>query len=451
MLRFILFLVFLTLVNLPGYPCTMILVGKNASREGRVLIAHNNDLTGIESAFIQIIPSRTTRQSPYIVFSNGCTIPEVETTSRLLMVNCYYGYTEGDAKAINNWGVSIAGGVSLKADRNLRAEERDPLVKKGMTGYIRYIALQRAHTARECIEVIGRHYSKYGISYPSGVAVADKNEIWYLEAGGGKVWAAIRIPDHSYLAVANSYRIEEIDFKDQENFILPDYLRSYLITKGLWNPSMGPCIFNKIFGGNRSATGWRYYNSRRIWRVQSLLSPSIRTNPHHLEPPKFLKPDQKIELQDLKKILWDRYENTPFFQLAKERKIGSALTVHSTIIELGDAEEKPEFCRMLTCLSSPLISPFLSFSLKTEKIPDPYNKTTEKYSSDSAFWILRKLLVLTGGNERVQKKIRNQLGRIEYNLLEFKSTNPDLFLKKYAQSVLNETRNIIKQLRAGNY
>lgn len=109
--------------------------------------------------------------------------------------------------------------------------------------------------------MIGNLYSKYGIGYPSGVGVADTNETWYLETGGGKSWAAMRIPDTCYFIAANSYRIQQIDFEDRLNFITSKGLRDFCINNDLLKKDEN-FNFAKIFGGGvKEKDGNNYYNT----------------------------------------------------------------------------------------------------------------------------------------------------------------------------------------------
>ncbi|MCK4762334.1 MAG: C69 family dipeptidase, partial [Candidatus Aminicenantes bacterium] len=307
----ILIIVMLMSVGARLFPCTMILVGKNAAVDGSVLLAHNNDLPGNIAALMQVIPAARHLPGEKITFKNGLKIPQAEKTFRMLIMYCYYGFAEGDAVMMNEHQVAIAGGVALKKDRSPEAVEADPLIKKGVGGYVRYIALQRAKTARECVELIGAMYSKYGISYPSGVGAADPHEVWYLEAGGGRAWAARKVPDDSYLAVANGYRIGTVDFNDKENFILPRYLKKLLIKKGLWNPKKGPFHFAATFGRKRRNEN-DFYNTRRVWRVQALLTPSRQQAAGAFSYPEFLRPDKKITVPGLLAVLRDYYQGTLF-------------------------------------------------------------------------------------------------------------------------------------------
>ena len=112
-----------------------------------------------------------------------------------------------DAVAVNEHQVAVAGGVDLGYDRSAEAEDLDPLKPRGISGATRYIALQRSRTARECVEWIGRIYNECGISYTCGVGIADTRESWYIEAGGGSCWLAVRVPDDAYMVQSNGYRM----------------------------------------------------------------------------------------------------------------------------------------------------------------------------------------------------------------------------------------------------
>ena len=397
----LLFIIFLLVVHSLLLPCTMILVGKDATTDGSVLLAHNNDLPGNIASMIQIVPGKQYPKGEMIVFKNGLQIPRAKKTYRMLMMNCYYGFAEGDAKAINEYQVAVAGGTSLKADRNDKAQELDPLVKKGVSGYIRYIALQRAKTARECVQIIGHMYSKYGISYPSGVGVADPKEVWYIEAGGGKCWVAQRVPDDSYLAAANGYRIGEVDFKDKKNFIYPSYLISYTVEKGLWKPGKKQFNFADIFGGKKKTEN-SYYNARRVWRAQQLLTPSLQQDPNAFNQPWALKPDQKITIQKLINVLRDYYRDTPFdiskhidsSPEEKERAIGVFNTVHTDVIQLRKDLPVDIGAVLWGGLSAALTTPYVPYYFGIKKIPLPYRVAGPEFDHRSAFWHFRALTVL---------------------------------------------------------
>ncbi|MCP5109039.1 MAG: C69 family dipeptidase [bacterium] len=380
--------------------CTMVLAGKNAAADGSVLLAHNNDLPGNIGALMRIVPAQSHDPGEKISFKNGLQIPQVGNTFRMLIMYCYYGFAEGDAVAVNEHGVAIAGGTALRGDRNQRAVEADPLVKTGISGYIRYIALQRAKTARECVEIMGEMFSRYGISYPSGCGVADADEVWYIEIGGGKCWAAQRVPDDCYMAAANGYRLGVIDFNDKKNFIYPSYLKKFAAEKNLWKRGT-PFDFAEIFGGRKEKEN-DYYNARRVWRIQRLLTPSLQQSPDGFRHRVMLKADQELTVPVLTAVLRDYYTDTPFdvsrFRSRpakkRERAIGVFNTVHTDVIQLRDNMPPEIGAVMWAGMSCALTTPYIPYYLGIKEIPSPYGTAGPRFDDESAFWHFRNLATL---------------------------------------------------------
>jgi dipeptidase len=443
---------FFIIIPNPAFSCTMILAGQGTTADGSVLLAHNNDLPPTIASLIQIVEGGQHSKTDTLTLKNGLTIPQAPITYRMLMMNCYYGFSEGDAVAINQHMVAIAGGVSLKHDRNQRAKEADPLVKGGVSGHIRYIALQRSKTARECVEIIGEMYTKYGISYPSGVGVADPNEVWYIEAGGGKSWAAIKIPSDSYLVVANGYRIRHLDFKDQENYQFPACLETFVREKGLWRSEKGPFDFSRAFGG--ASEKGRHYNTRRVWRAQSLLTPSIKQRPDLDKYPLFLEPDRKINIKQLITILRDHYQDTLFDTYAipsiptelqkiqvKERAIGVFNTVHTDVIQLR-LWMPPEVGAILWAgLGSAPATVYVPYYLGVNSLPKPYTTAGPEPDPGSAFWNFRALAdkAVIKHPENIQK-ILPHLQKFETNLFFMQDT-----VEKIALALFKENRTQAKE------
>lgn len=465
---FLILWVSLLLLGSAAYPCTMILVGKGASSDGSVLLAHNNDLPGNIASMIQIVPGQKHRPGETIIFKNGLRIPQVAQTYRMLIMNCYYGFAEGDAKAVNQFQVAIAGGTSLKADRNDQAREKDPLIKGGVSGYVRYIALQRAKSARECVQIIGEMYTKYGISYPSGVGVADAEEAWYMEAGGGRCWVAVRIPRNSYLVAANGYRIGKVNFNDRQNVIYPSYMQSYCIEKKLWKPGQKEFNFAKIFGGKKEAEN-SYYNARRVWRAQQLLTPSLQQPPGNFAHPLTLQPDKRVTIPQLISILRDHYQGTPF-DIAqtngpKERAIGVFNTVHTSVIQLRGTLPPEIGAVMWGGLSSALTTPYIPYYLGITEIPEAYGIAGPKYDGRSAFWNFRELTVLMEPRfgelagkiipkwQELETVLFNQQGSVEEIALKMHDKGPNKalnYLTHYSTGLslnaLEMTKTIKKEL-----
>jgi len=384
---FLLFVVLLPLSTLSQpQECYLLMAGKEATVDGKVFLAHNNDLTGSEASMLVRIPGD---QAPEEL--PGSNWPE-DSGYEMLVLQIYRGFAEGDAAAINEHGVAIAGGLALGQDRNRKARVADPLIETGLGGGVRYLALQHARTARQCIQLIGELYNHYGIKYPSGVGVADTNEIWYMEAGGGRCWAAVRVPDSCYFIAANSYRIGKIDFTDTLNYMTSPGLKNFCQKMRLWEERDGDFHFGNIFGnGRKEKNGNNLYNTRRVWRGIDLLNPELNTPADTKFFPMFLQPANPIDLQTCFTILRDHYNGTPYDPLLPvnsdhpERAIASWNCVHTDVITLMPGEPVAYGAVIWTGLSTPFAAIYVPVYFGTSSIPTGYDIAPSIYDSNSAF------------------------------------------------------------------
>lgn len=369
--------------------CFLLMAGKECSVSGEVFLAHNNELSGIEASMLKLVPS-----TEKINLLPGNKPLDLQAF-KMLILQTNKGFAEGDAVAINEFGVAIAGGLSLKTDRNSKVKLLDPLLKSGLGGGVRYLALQHSKTARECIQLMGELYTEFGIKYPSGVGVADSNENWYMETGGGRSWAAIRIPNDHFFVAANSYRIGNISFSDSLNFISSYGLQDFCINKGLWD---GNKVFNfsLIFGGGRKEkTGSNLYNSLRVWRAINLLCPDQGVSSESEYFPMFMKPYQKISLETLFSVLRDYYNNSLFDIWAEEnlnkpeRSIADWNCVHTSVISLNPGQEVDYGSVLWTGLSTPYSAVYIPVYFGVSTLPSEYEYAPRENDINSAFWIFK--------------------------------------------------------------
>jgi len=411
--------------------CFMILAGKNITKDKSVLMAHNNDLTGEEISYLKKHPRIQHDSGEVIKFENGLTIPQELITYEWMVLQTEKGFKEGDAVAVNEYGVAIGGGVSLSKDRNLQVRKADPLKNKGVTGGIRYVALQRARTARQCVRILGEFFNYYGISYPNGFAVADENEIWYIETGGGTHWAAVKIPSDACWIQANSYRIGFIDPDDNDVMASPG-LKEFAKRNKLWNPDNQLFNFAEAFGGRkRKLEKSKFSDSRRIWRAHSLLVPSKEISPERTKFPTFVRPEKKVTIEKLMSILRDEYRGTRFYPYSadttfitdttyrtdtiyqadtiaqidsvtkidtsyqidsssrKERPIASQNSVHTSIVQIREGFPSAMKSVLWVGLGSPVTTPYIPFYFGIQEIPKPYDEKT--INKQKAFHFYNKL------------------------------------------------------------
>lgn len=371
--------------------CFLLMVGKECSVGGEVLLAHNNELSGVEASMLKLVPG--TEQIKILPENKSFDLE----ASKMLILQTNKGFAEGDAVAINEFGVAIAGGLSLKADRNSKVKQLDPLLKNGLGGGVRYLALQHSKTARECIQLMGKLYTEFGIKYPSGVGVADSNEIWYMETGGGRSWTAVRIPNNHFFVAANSYRIGPVNFNDSLDYISSPGLQEFCKKTGLWD---GKEVFNfsLIFGGGRKEkTGSNLYNTLRVWRAIDLLSPGMNISSESEYFPMFMIPDQKVSLEILFSILRDYYNNSPYDIRAEEnrnkpeRSIADWNCVHTSVISLSPGQKTDYGSVLWTGLSTPYSAVYIPVYLGVNTLPARYKYAPVEPDNNSAFWTFKIL------------------------------------------------------------
>lgn len=365
----------------------MILAGKNATADGSVLSAHNNDLNGNEASCLQRLSGQE---------NVGLQIPH-----KCLALRIYSGFAQGDAIAVNEHQVCITGGVALEGDRNEKAKIADPLVKNGIAGGGRYEALRRSKTARHCVELIGQLYTQYGVSYTCGVGIADPNEAWYMESGGGYTWVAIRIPDDSYWLGANGYRIGEVADRGSKEVISSPKLLEFSEKSGLWNPGKGPFNFAEAFGGGRlNKPGQEFHDTHRVWNGIRHLSPSLKLDPNSKVFPMFLAPDEKITIQQLISILRDQYQETHYALYppegpgSVERPISVPNCVHTDVVQLRNLLPASIGAVLWAGLGSATTTVYIPYYFGIREIPDPYQTAGPEYNPESAFWAYKTLSTL---------------------------------------------------------
>lgn len=204
-------------------------------------------------------------------------------------------------------------------------------------GSLIYIALERAKTAREAIDVIVSIANEYGYcSEGETFSIADKNEVWIMDLVGkgqkkGIVWVARRVPDGYICAHANQSRITRFPQDDPENCIFAPDVISFARENGWFEGEDKDFSFRDAynpldFGGARACDA-------RAWAAFRILGDGVFTYVdesgaevsrsaddwteyalgHELdgEMPLFVKPSRKISVKNVADVMRDHFEGTP--------------------------------------------------------------------------------------------------------------------------------------------
>ncbi len=302
MLKYFIGLGIILLQAIPSFACTNILVSPGASKDGSAMIVYLNDGEWLQQ--MHKFPAADHAVGEWLKFGNG-RIPQVAHT---------YGRI---GFQMNEKQVAI-GETTFTG--------REELWNHNF--FLKYwhlmaLALDRAATAREAIEVMTSLVEEFGYgSEGESFSITDKNEAWILEMIGtgngekGAVWVAVRVPDGMISAHANHARIGEFPLNDPENCIYSKNIISLATKRGYYNPKSGePFRFNEIYCPATPAT-LRYCESR-VWSIFRRAAPSLNLSPdyHRGVPgakryPLFIKPDNKLGVADIMALVRDHYEGT---------------------------------------------------------------------------------------------------------------------------------------------
>ena len=204
-------------------------------------------------------------------------------------------------------------------------------------GSLIYIALQRASTAREAIQVIVDLANEYG--YPSegeSFSIADPKEAWVMDLVGkgsdnkGIVWVARRVPDGYICAHANQCRITRFPWNDPENCLYAPDVAEFARSKGWYSGSDEDFSFRDAynpldFGGARAcdARAWAAFNilcdgqftyeenGAEVTRPASDWLEYAMGYDMKGEMPLFVKPSRKLSVKDIADVMRDHFEGTP--------------------------------------------------------------------------------------------------------------------------------------------
>ena len=288
--------------------CTNILVGKNASTDGSVMISYAADSHTLYGEMYRWPAARWPKGAmlDVVEWDTGKPlgqIPQVEQTYSVVgnMNEYQLAITEttfgGRPELVDTTGIIDYGSLI-------------------------YITLQRAKTAREAIRVMVGLVTDYG--YCSGgesFSIADKHEAWIMEMVGkgagrkGALWVAIRIPDDCIAAHANQARIQQIPFDDRENCLYAPDVVSYAREKGYFTGNDKDFSFTKAycpyeFGGLRGCEA-------RVWSVFRKYDPSIEQYGDFIKGdatktpmPLYIRPNRKLSVQDVQNCMRDHYEGS---------------------------------------------------------------------------------------------------------------------------------------------
>ena len=307
--------------------------------------------------------------------TDGSNMVSYAADSHQLYGELYYApagvWKAGDMRQINEWDTGKYLGLIPQVGRTYqrvgnmnehqliiaettyggRPELEDP---KGVMDYgsLIYVALERAKTAREAIDIIVDLANTYGY-YSSGesFSLADKDEVWVMDLIGkgpdnkGIVWVARRVPDGYICAHANQARISTFPLNDPENCIYAPDVITFAREKGYFNgedkdfsfcDAYAPLDFSGMRGCE--ARAWSAFNILCDGKFTYMDENGNEVTADAYDYidyamgwdktkrfPLFVKPSRKISVKNVADVMRDHYEGTPMDMTVDAGAGGNAL------------------------------------------------------------------------------------------------------------------------------
>ncbi|MEI8216335.1 MAG: C69 family dipeptidase [Eubacteriales bacterium] len=361
--------------------CTTIVVGKDKTADGSVLLAHSEEL-GDSPQHLVVVPRKTYNPGDLYISYAGAKIPQPAMTYSYIASTIFdKNYYPGDfTTGINEYQVSIANNMSWT--RGVSEDAAWETIPGGVfwTEFTQ-LALERSKTAREAIELMGNLCETYHLSSDPGTmyGVADPNEGWFIEIARDGQWIAQRVPDNGFDMRANSYRIGVVDLESPDILHSPNLVQ-YAIDKKWYDPTKGPFSFADVYG--EPANQADEYNNIRHRIVSEMLTKDGTT-------PK-----------DLIGILRTAYEGTPSYKAnpatgspfhTDVRTVSRTNTEVTAVAQLRSWLPSEIGGAMWWSFCTSKTSPYVPWYYGTQTFPEAYTKGTMDDKEGSAYWVFDSL------------------------------------------------------------
>ena len=341
-LLFSLTLIFASFIFQRAHACTIIVVGKEASKDGSVIISHTD--CGDDSR-IRVVQGQTHPADALAPVHWGIQRVDLplddygEVIGQIPQAKETYTYIHSAYPHINEHQLAIGESTtSMREALKFKREEGEQIMTIEQA---QIFALQRCKNARKAVELIGRLMEEYGflpscIGESESLVIADPDEAWIFEVMGvgpgwkrdsgkpGAIWAAKRVPDDHVVMLPNWSIIKEIDTTKATCMASPNY-KSVAIEKGWYDPDGNkPFIWQEVYSPTPRewATGrfWLFYSevapNYTDWPDRKIESPYDTKNPYvqYVEDlsmyPFSLEPEMKLGAKDVMRFQRSTFEGT---------------------------------------------------------------------------------------------------------------------------------------------
>lgn len=370
--------------------CTTIIVGSKQMADGSMIYARSDDSTSVKATKLAWYPAGK-GPDEFIALDSPfrCPLPPVRRAfSALERADLPYHWGEA---GFNDAGVGMSSTETIFSKKEVL--DLDPYVEGGLAeNCVFQIILPYISSAREGVLRLGELIEKYGSAEGFGIAFMDEAETWYLENAGGHRWLAKKMPADKYFVSGNQSRYRDYDpEEDLASADLVEWAREHKLFTGKFD-------FHEAY--SLESENDKTYNYPRVWYLQQLFTPSVKTDVKVNDFPVYQKADRKLTVEDIKAAFRSHYDGTehdPYLHNNPRepyRPVSIFRTINTHILqvrpglpkEIGRLDYMAEGMADL-CVYLPLYQGVTSY-------PKAYGVGRKFSQKSSAYWTFRKVAAL---------------------------------------------------------
>lgn len=300
-------LLLLLLQSTSAWACYAVVVGREASADGSVLVGHNEQNGGRRVLNFRRVPRRKFQQGATVRLWRGGELPQVGETAAMLWSE-NPGLEFSDAY-LNEWGVAVVSDACRTREDGYEALSARGGIRDGGIGYmLRRLVAERARSARQGVELAGKLVERFGyVDSGRTYVIADPREAWLVAVVRGRRWVARRVPDDAVVLLPNVHIIEQINLADSDRFLASPDVIDYAAKRGWFDPDGGrPFSFRRAYAPpDHQSPDLRRWRGR--WLVTGQAEPWPPERPFSFG----VKPKRKMTVAAVAAILRDREGPVP--------------------------------------------------------------------------------------------------------------------------------------------
>jgi dipeptidase len=378
-----------------------IYVGKNLTADGSVLIGGSGD--EVSSHWLEIVPARRFATGTTIKVGVDATanmpgefieIPQATHTYRYLTMN--YSDYEGFPPPITNGGLNEHNVAARDVWSPSRAElvAMTPNPQKGPSySDLSRIAMERARSARQAVEIIGKLIDTYGYSTYGGNShmFADENEGWVLLnfAGGQGLWIAERLgPDDIRVSYPGDIGNIPLDFHSNPDYMGSENFIEFAVNQGWFKADADePFNVTAVYG-----TDYVRYPRDELEQELSQAAPI-----------------------DLRKML----------SVVRDTRISKDTTGYGQVAQLR-AGVRPENRTLWVAATGSVTTPFVPYRMGVQSIPAQFGKHRYLTKGEATRFVSKDWQI---------QEATEFAGRTFKRLMYFTCDHPDKFLPEVTEAI----------------